>query len=131
MLQTITLETTAKEEVIDITDQVARIVAEAQVEEAGVFVYVPHGDAAVNIQAGRPKTSEPPLNDLLKKVLEREEFEKPETGAALCGSHRGPHRPPGQAPSWGGPANLLLRVQRSKEAFGVRPRHSLFRPLGN
>uniref|UniRef100_A0A7V3YLY7 YjbQ family protein n=1 Tax=Candidatus Caldatribacterium californiense TaxID=1454726 RepID=A0A7V3YLY7_9BACT len=95
MLQTITLETTTKEEVIDITDEVARIVAEAQVEEAGVFVYVPHGDAAVNIQAGKPKTSKPPLNDLLKKVLERDEFEKPETGAAFVAptevliAHRG------------------------------------------
>lgn len=95
MLRTITLQTSSKEEVVDITEQVARIVEEARVEEAGVFVYVPHGDAAVNIQAGRTPVSQPPLNDLLKKVLEKDEFEKPETGAAFVAptevliAHRG------------------------------------------
>jgi len=83
MLKTLLVETKAKEEVIDITDLVAQVVQEAKVEEAGVFVYVPHGDAAVNIQARKPASLQPPLNDLLKKVLEKEEFERPETGAAF------------------------------------------------
>lgn len=83
MLRTITLTTTHREEVIDITEEVARIVRETGVDEAGIFVYVPHGDAAVNIQAKRAGLSHPPLNDLLKKVLEKESFEKPETGAAF------------------------------------------------
>lgn len=83
MLRTLFVETKAKEEVIDITDLVAQVVQEAKVEEAGVFVYVPHGDAAVNIQAGKRTSEGPPLSDLLKKVLEREEFERPETGAAF------------------------------------------------
>lgn len=83
MFRTLFIETRAKEDVIDITDLVAQVVREAQVAEAGVFVYVPHGDAAVNIQAGKNASHEPPLNDLLKKVLEKEEFEKPETGAAF------------------------------------------------
>lgn len=83
VLRTLLIETRAKEEVIDITDLVAQVVQEAKVSEAGVFVYVPHGDAAVNIQAKKPEVLDPPLNDLLKKVLEQEEFEKPETGAAF------------------------------------------------
>ncbi|MBC7217894.1 MAG: YjbQ family protein [Candidatus Caldatribacterium sp.] len=83
MLKTLLIETRAKEDVIDITDLVAQVVQEAKAEEAGVFVYVPHGDAAVNIQAGKPSSFEPPLNDLLKKVLEKDDFERPETGAAF------------------------------------------------
>lgn len=83
VLKTLWIETRAKEDVIDITDLVAQVVQEAKVEEAGIFVYVPHGDAAVNIQAGKGPVEQPPLNELLKKVLEKEEFEKPETGAAF------------------------------------------------
>ncbi len=83
MLRTITLTTTHKEEVVDITEEVAKIVKEAGLDEAGVFVYVPHGDAAVNIQAKRATSSNPPLNSLLKKVLEKGNFEEPETGAAF------------------------------------------------
>lgn len=83
VLKTLLIETRAKEDVVDITDLVACVVQEAKVKEAGVFVYVPHGDAAVNIQARKQELREPPLNDLLKKVLEKEEFEKPETGAAF------------------------------------------------
>lgn len=83
VLRTLLIETRAKEDVVDITDLVAQVVQEAKVKEAGIFVYVPHGDAAVNIQARKRELTEPPLNDLLKKVLEKEEFEKPETGAAF------------------------------------------------
>lgn len=50
MFREIILHTTQKEEVVDITDQVEQVVASSSTQEAGVFIYVPHPDAAVNIQ---------------------------------------------------------------------------------
>ncbi|MGC8777068.1 MAG: YjbQ family protein [Candidatus Caldatribacteriaceae bacterium] len=82
MFREITILTTQKEEVIDITDSVEEVVSASQVSEAGIFVYVPHPDAAVNIQGSSPQ--DPPLNRLLKRVLEDEgEFREPQTGAAF------------------------------------------------
>lgn len=58
------------------------MVASSGFQEAGVFVYVPHPDAAVNIQGFSPQ--DPPLNRLLKRVLQENcEFQEPQTGAAF------------------------------------------------
>jgi secondary thiamine-phosphate synthase enzyme len=82
MFREITVVTSQKEEAIDITASVEAVVDAAQVKEAGVFVYVPHPDAAVNIQGA--SSQDPPLNRLLKRVLEEEgEFREPQTGAAF------------------------------------------------
>lgn len=82
MFREITVMTTKKEEAIDITALVEGVVQESGAREAGVFVYVPHSDAAVNIQGVTP--GDPPLNRLLKKVLREENgFEEPQTGAAF------------------------------------------------
>ncbi|MGQ9472879.1 MAG: YjbQ family protein [Candidatus Caldatribacteriaceae bacterium] len=82
MLREIILYTTQKEEVVDITDQVEQVVVSSNAREAGVFIYVPHPDAAVNIQGFSPQ--DPPLNRLLKRVLqENREFQEPQTGAAF------------------------------------------------
>ncbi|MCX7667986.1 MAG: YjbQ family protein [Atribacterota bacterium] len=82
MFRELTIMTTKKEEAIDITGLVENVVEESQAREAGVFVYVPHSDAAVNIQG--VTSQDPPLNRLLKKVLQEENgFEEPQTGAAF------------------------------------------------
>ncbi len=82
MLEEIKITTTQKEQVIDITPEVERVVEATDALQAGVFVYVPHSDAAVNIQEFST-SSPPPLNRLLHKVLQDEEFHEPRTGAAF------------------------------------------------
>lgn len=85
MFKNILLTTQQKEEAIDVTPMIEEVVKESGFKEAGVFVYVPHSDAAINIQGtAHNPSSHPPLNKLLKKVLEEgQEFQTPEVGAAF------------------------------------------------
>ncbi|WP_369018358.1 YjbQ family protein [Thermatribacter velox] len=86
MFKNIVLTTRQREETIDVTPLIEEVVRESGSKEAGVFVYVPHSDAAINIQgiAQSPSSSNPPLNRLLKKVLEEgQDFQTPEVGAAF------------------------------------------------
>ncbi|MCD6156510.1 MAG: YjbQ family protein, partial [Candidatus Atribacteria bacterium] len=70
MFKSILLNTQQKEEAIDVTSMIEEVIKESGFKEAGVFVYVPHSDAAINIQGTVPhSSSHPPLNKLLKKVL--------------------------------------------------------------
>lgn len=81
MFREITVLTTQKEEAVDITALVEEVVKASRAQEAGVFVYVPHADAAVNIQG--VASPELPLNRLLRKVLQEDTFQEPQTGAAF------------------------------------------------
>ena len=49
MQKEITISTSKKEELVDITDEVRKIVAESKVKEGMCNVYVPHATAAVTL----------------------------------------------------------------------------------
>lgn len=49
MQKEITISTSKREELVDITDQVKKIVAESKVKEGLCNVYVPHATAAITI----------------------------------------------------------------------------------
>jgi len=65
MFKEITFRTSAKEEAVDITDQVQAAIAEAGVDEGFVFIYVPHSTAAVSIHARLEQGEAPRLERML------------------------------------------------------------------
>ena len=65
MFKEITFHTSAREEAVDITDQVQAAIAEAGVDEGFVFIYVPHSTAAVSIHARLEKDEAPRLERML------------------------------------------------------------------
>ena len=65
MFKEITFCTSAKEEAVDITDQVQAAIAEAGVDEGFVFIYVPHSTAAVSIHARLEQGEAPRLERML------------------------------------------------------------------
>ena len=65
MFKEITFSTSAREEAVDITDQVQAAIAEAGVDEGFVFIYVPHSTAAVSIHARLEKDEAPRLERML------------------------------------------------------------------
>ncbi len=65
MFKEITFRTSAREEAVDITDQVQAAIAEAGVDEGFVFIYVPHSTAAVSIHARLEKDEAPRLERML------------------------------------------------------------------
>lgn len=84
MFKEIKFRTTKKEEVIDVTDQVEAVVRESGVEEAGVFVYVPHVAAAVSIHGRLEAGRRPRLDAVLEKTtLDELTEEEPRTKAAF------------------------------------------------
>jgi secondary thiamine-phosphate synthase enzyme len=66
-MQTITLDTSRRDQMIDITAQVRRIVAESDVQSGAVVVYVPHTTAGVTIN----ENADPDVvHDLLRQLDE-------------------------------------------------------------
>jgi len=65
MFKEITFRTSAREEAVDITDQVQAAIAEAGVDEGFVFIYVPHSTAAVSIHARLEQREAPRLERML------------------------------------------------------------------
>ena len=65
MFKEIAFSTSAREEAVDITDQVQAAIAEAGVDEGFVFIYVPHSTAAVSIHARLEKDEAPRLERML------------------------------------------------------------------
>lgn len=85
MFRGISFRTGEKEEAIDITPLIEKVIEDCGVEEAGVIIYVPHSEAAINIQGVfASPDDQPPLNDLLKKILNQKDvLEKSKVGAAF------------------------------------------------
>ena len=62
-----TVKTSARSQLVDVTDRVQRVVSENRVEDGFVIVYVPHTTAAVTIN----ENADPDVkHDLLKKLEE-------------------------------------------------------------
>lgn len=66
MLTELTVNTTAPEEAVDITDQVQQAIAEAGIKEGFIFIYVPHSTAAVSIHGRLREGEGPKLEHMLK-----------------------------------------------------------------
>src|SRR2546423_13580404 len=65
-IQTESLQTRSRSEMIEITDRVQRLVAEHKVEDGLVIVYVPHTTAAVTIN----ENADPDVkHDLMQKLV--------------------------------------------------------------
>jgi secondary thiamine-phosphate synthase enzyme len=65
VLSTVPLRTDARCQMIEVTDRVARLVAESKVTEGMVIVYVPHTTAAVTIN----ENADPDVkHDLIRKL---------------------------------------------------------------
>ncbi|MFP3869521.1 MAG: secondary thiamine-phosphate synthase enzyme YjbQ [Syntrophobacteria bacterium] len=67
MLKTISVKTSARSEMVDITGQVQRELAETAVREGTLTLYVPHTTAAVTINEG----ADPAVKDDILMLLER------------------------------------------------------------
>ncbi|HIE09218.1 MAG TPA: YjbQ family protein [Armatimonadetes bacterium] len=86
MFKEIKFRTTKKEEIVDITDEVEAVVRESGVEEAGVFVYVPHTTAAVSIHGRIEAERRPRLDAMLEEASPKDLKdleEEPQTKAAF------------------------------------------------
>jgi len=65
MFKEIKLTTRAREEALDITDQIQSAISEAGIDEGFVFIYVPHSTAAVSIHARLGQGEAPRLERML------------------------------------------------------------------
>ncbi len=64
----ITLETTKREQLIDITAKVQELVTELGINEGFVCVYVPHTSAAVSIHREVDVDDRPKLDEMLNRI---------------------------------------------------------------
>ncbi|MCS7200195.1 MAG: secondary thiamine-phosphate synthase enzyme YjbQ [Caldimicrobium sp.] len=76
------IDTQSKEQVIDITSEIEKIVQFRQINEGMMCLYVPHTSAAVTIHRKLEDPKKPRLPELLDKVNPEEEA-TPYTKAAL------------------------------------------------
>lgn len=64
----IAIETTEREQLVDITNKVQELVTELGVREGFVCVYVPHTSAAVSIHREVEVTDRPKLDEMLDRI---------------------------------------------------------------
>lgn len=64
----IPIETTAKEQLVDITKTVQTLVTESGIQNGFVCVYVPHTSAAVSIHREVDVTDRPKLDEVLENI---------------------------------------------------------------
>ena len=69
MQKEITVSTSKKEELVDITDEVRKIVAESKVKEGVCNVYVPHATAAVTLNENADPNVMVDIVNALDKVV--------------------------------------------------------------
>jgi secondary thiamine-phosphate synthase enzyme len=68
-MQTFTVRTTDRTDLVDITDRVARLVAESGVSHGICLVYVPHTTAAVTINENADPTVRRDIEQELDKIV--------------------------------------------------------------
>jgi len=73
MFKELVVHTRAKEEAVDITDQVQEAIAAAGIVEGFVFIYVPHSTAAVSIHARLEQGEAPRLERMLEAAYPDED----------------------------------------------------------
>ncbi|MBI1969573.1 YjbQ family protein [Candidatus Woesearchaeota archaeon] len=71
MIQEFQISTRAEESIVNITEQVERIVAEGKVKEGICVVYVPHATAAIVINEGADSNVGNDLLTALNKMVEK------------------------------------------------------------
>jgi secondary thiamine-phosphate synthase enzyme len=64
----IAIETTEREQLVDITDKVQDLVTELNIKDGFVCVYVPHTSAAVSIHREVDVADRPKLDEMLDKI---------------------------------------------------------------
>lgn len=68
MVAKIPIRTTKREEAVDITEDVQRVIRESGVREGFVIIYVPHDAAAVSIHRALEEKEAPKLEEMLEAV---------------------------------------------------------------
>ncbi len=71
MIENITIKSTSREEFIDITSEVQRVVSSSGVEEGSCFLYVPHTTAAITINEGADPAVKRDMLVYLNKLVPR------------------------------------------------------------
>ncbi len=69
MIETLSVSTSRQTELIDITSQVSRVVAESNVDEGTCLVYVPHTTAAVTINESADPSVTRDILMVLNKII--------------------------------------------------------------
>ncbi len=64
----ITIETSEREQLVDITDKVQALVTELGITDGFVCIYVPHTSAAVSIHREIDATDRPKLDEMLERI---------------------------------------------------------------
>lgn len=68
VVREIPIETTRKEQLIDITEKVQALVKEVGIQDGFICVYVPHTSAAVSIHRQARATGRPKLDEMLENI---------------------------------------------------------------
>ena len=75
MIHTLTVDTGAREEMVDVTRDVARVVADSGYKDGLVFCFVPHTTAAITINENAdPDVTRDILHKLRKEIPQQEEY---------------------------------------------------------
>jgi len=74
MLETISIETQNRYQLVDITGEVEKIVSQAKIREGLCFIFVPHSTAAIILTENESGLKDDWLK-ILKKLVEGEQFE--------------------------------------------------------
>jgi secondary thiamine-phosphate synthase enzyme len=69
MIETLSVSTSRQTELVDITPQVSRVVAEAAITEGTCLVYVPHTTAAVTINENADPSVKRDVLMILNKII--------------------------------------------------------------
>jgi secondary thiamine-phosphate synthase enzyme len=82
MIKQLTLQTTKKREMINITDEVKKIIKESGLEEGTCLLYVPHTTAGITVNEGAdPAVTEDILDKLSELVPESPDYHHTEGNA--------------------------------------------------
>ena len=79
-METLTVRTGARVEMIDITEQVEKVVAESGVKAGVCLVYVPHTTAAVTINENADPSVQRDINSEMSKIVPLEDGYEHEEG---------------------------------------------------
>jgi secondary thiamine-phosphate synthase enzyme len=71
-LETLTIHTSCREEMVDITDQVRRVVAKETVNSGMIWIYSPHTTAGITIQENADPDVKRDLLEHLRKLVPRQ-----------------------------------------------------------
>ena len=68
MIKTLTVRTSSREEFVDITDEVEKVVKESGIKNGVCYLYVPHTTAGITINEGADPSVKKDIINALKKI---------------------------------------------------------------